>query len=196
MMVWMIVSGILNVVREEQPEKAAYPIVDTEGGTVIEVMDQHPSNMYDGMDVIVSGRSIDKREENSSKHPSPREVIVFGRSIGIIDQSIHPTTTRSRQPQKAPTPTEMIVFGMMTVSKKSKSWFQLLNATPSIEVNLSGILQVVRPRARRIASALVKAVMLEEEEREENGVSNESTKYQTAIYQGTEDDNTRRRIGL
>ena len=55
---------------------------------------------------------------------------------------------------------------------------------------------MVRPRARRIALALVKAVMLEEEEREANGVSNESTKYQTAIYQGTEDDNTRRRIGL
>ena len=71
------------------------------------------------------------------------------------------------------------------------------NALSAIEVNVSGIVQEVpSSERRRRASALVKAGMLEEEEREANGVSNESTKYRKAIYQGTEDDNTRRRIGL
>ena len=51
--------------NERQLRKAEYPTVDTEGGTVIEVMYEQSANMYRGIDVIVFGRSIDKRDEQS-----------------------------------------------------------------------------------------------------------------------------------
>ena len=37
--------------------------------------------MFDGMYLIVFGRSIDKRDEQSKKTDPPKDVIVFGRLI-------------------------------------------------------------------------------------------------------------------
>ena len=71
--------------NDEQSRKAACSIVVTEGGTVIEVIDEHPSNISHGMDMIVFGRLIVSRFSQPMNIPDPREVIEVGRSIVLKD---------------------------------------------------------------------------------------------------------------
>ena len=70
---------------------------------------------------------------------------------------------RARQQQNASSPTEVIASGMITVCRElNSSSSSLLNALSPTDVKVSGMVQEVpSSESKRLASALVKTVILE-----------------------------------
>ena len=100
---------------------------------------------------------IEARAEQHAKAPYPMEVIEFGRLIDVIP----------RQLSKDHLPMDVMESGMITVTNKGNDPFQLLFASSPTEVKVLGIvIDLPSSERRRVASALVKTVMLEEEGRE------------------------------
>jgi len=105
---------------------------------------------------------IETRDKQPRKAPDPMEVIEFGRLIDVIPPHI----------QNANSPTDVMESGMITVTNRGNAPSQLSNARSPTEVKVLGIvIDLPSSERRRIASALVKTFMLEEEG-SEGGVSN------------------------
>ena len=104
-------------VSEEQPQKAPYPIVVTESGSVMDVSEEQRQKAADPIVVTESGSVMDVSEEQPEKAWLP---IVVTESGSVVDVS-------EEQPEKAPAAT---LVG--TVSRKS-----LMSSRRAIVENLS-----------------------------------------------------------
>ena len=104
---------------------------------------------------------IEARAEQHAKAPYPMEVIEFGRLIDVIPLQL----------SNANFPMDVMVSGRITATNEGNAPYLLSNAKSPTEVKVLGIvIEVPSSERRRVASALVKTVILKEEGREGKGV--------------------------